>query len=70
MHIEFSLNDYKGNYSISSYEKIINDAAKGGWELVMIDTITSIQKPGFLARLFGAKTETATYKLLIFKCPI
>lgn len=54
-------------YAVSTYEKIINDAALGGWELVNIDTVTSVQQPGCLAGLFGSKPETVTFKLLVFK---
>jgi len=57
------------SYAVSTYEKAINDAASGGWEFVNIDTVTSIQKPGCLAGLFGAKAEVVTFKLLIFKKP-
>jgi hypothetical protein len=56
--------------AVSTYEKIINDAASGGWELVNIDTITSYQQPGCFAGLFGSKPEAVTFKLLVFKKPI
>jgi hypothetical protein len=54
-------------YAVSTYEKIINDAANGGWELVNIDTVTSVQSPGCISGLLGSKGETVTFKLLIFK---
>jgi hypothetical protein len=57
------------SYAVSSYEKIINDASSGGWELVNIDTVTSVQQPGCLAGLFGSKAEAVTFKLLVFKKP-
>jgi len=56
--------------AVSTYEKIINDAASGGWELVNIDTVTSVQQPGCLAGLFGSKAEAVTFKMLVFKKPI
>ncbi len=55
--------------AVNTYEKIINEAADGGWELVNIDTITSVQQPGCLAGLFGSKGEAVTFKLLVFKKP-
>ena len=55
------------DYAIKTYEKIINDAAAGGWELVNIDDITSVQQPGCLGGLFGSKSTSVTFKLLVFK---
>ncbi|GHS85240.1 hypothetical protein FACS1894201_04710 [Bacteroidia bacterium] len=57
------------SHAVSTYEKIINDAASDGWELVNIDTVTSVQQPGCLAGLFGSKAETVEFKLLVFKKP-
>lgn len=54
-------------YAVNTYEKIINEASSGGWELVNIDTVSSVQQPGCLAGLFGSKPETVTFKLLVFK---
>jgi hypothetical protein len=56
--------------AVTAYEKIIQDAAKGGWELDMSDTVTSYQKPGCFAALFGKRAEEVNYKLLIFKKPL
>jgi len=53
--------------AVMTYEKIINNAANDGWELVQVDTITSVQNPGCLGGLFGKKSEEANFKLLIFK---
>ncbi|GHV89251.1 hypothetical protein AGMMS50267_16110 [Spirochaetia bacterium] len=53
--------------AVTAYEKIVRDAAQGGWELDCTDTITSYQKAGCLAGLFGKKDEEKNYKLLIFK---
>ena len=58
------------SFAVSTYEKIINDSAAGGWEFVNIDTITSVQQPGCLAGLFGSKAEAITFKLLVFKKPV
>lgn len=55
------------SYAVTSYEKIINDSSSGGWELVNIDTVTSVQQPGCLAGLLGAKAQSVTFKLLVFK---
>jgi len=54
-------------FAVNTYEKIINNAAQGGWELVNIDTVTSVQQPGCIAGLLGSKAEAVTFKLLIFK---
>lgn len=53
--------------AVSTYESIINQAAKGGWELVNIDTVSSAQKPGCLSGLFGSKEEIVTFKMLVFR---
>lgn len=53
--------------AVSTYEKIINQAAEGGWELANIDTVSSSQKPGCISGLFGGKAEVVTYKMLVFK---
>lgn len=49
---------------IKDYENIINTAASDGWELVQVDSITSVQQPGCGS---NKKTEEETFKLLIFK---
>jgi hypothetical protein len=43
--------------AIVAYEKIINTAAEGGWELLQADSISSAQQPGCLAGLSGSKVE-------------
>jgi hypothetical protein len=53
--------------AVETYEGIIKNAAQGGWELDRQDTISSYQKAGCLAGLFGKKDEEVNYKLLIFK---
>ena len=55
------------SHAVSTYETLINDAASGGWELSNIDTVTSHQKPGCLPGLFGSKSETITFKMLVFR---
>ncbi len=55
--------------AVSTYEKIINEAASGGWEFVNIDTVSSMQQPGCLAGLMGQKAQSVTFKLLVFKKP-
>jgi hypothetical protein len=55
--------------AVKSYESKINESAKDGWELVMIDSVTSTQKPGCLAGLFGSKDVAVTFKLLVFRKP-
>ncbi len=52
--------------AVKSYETIINEAAVGGWELVNIDTVTSVKSPGCFAALMGNKGETVSFKLLVF----
>ena len=53
--------------AVEAYENIIRNAAQGGWELDRVDTVSSYQKPGCIAALFGKKEELVNYKLLIFK---
>ena len=53
--------------AVAAYEEIIKNAAIGGWELDRQDSVTSYQKPGCFAALFGKKEEEVNYKLLIFK---
>lgn len=58
--------------AVSTYESLINQAASGGWELVQIDTVTSVQQPGCLAMFTGGangKRDTVSFKLLVFKKP-
>ncbi len=53
--------------AVATYEEIIKNSAKGGWELDRVDTVSSFQQPGCFAALLGKKEETVDYKLLIFK---
>jgi hypothetical protein len=46
---------------------MINEVTRDGWELVQVDTITSVQTPGCLDGLFGGKNEAVTFKLLILR---
>ena len=55
--------------AVSTYENKINEAATDGWELVTVDTVTSVQNPGCIAGLFGSKGEVVTLKILILKKP-
>ncbi len=55
------------NKAVESYESIINTSAAGGWELIHIDTVTSLQQPGCFSLFFGGKTEKKTFKMLVFK---
>lgn len=57
----------KSTEAVSAYERIINGAAEGGWELVSIDTVTSVQQPGCLSGLFGSKPQESTLKILVFR---
>ncbi|MDR1127744.1 MAG: hypothetical protein LBL20_00395 [Treponema sp.] len=56
--------------AVEAYESIIKNAAQGGWEFDKVDTVTSYQKPGCFAALFGKKEEEVNYKLLVFRKPI
>lgn len=59
----------KGQHSeaVAEYEDIINEEARGGWELVQIDSVTSVQRPGCLLGLIGHKGEERTFKMLIYR---
>lgn len=53
--------------AVTNYNTLINNAAEGGWELVLIDTVQSYQPPGCLMALLGGKATVTTFKLLVFK---
>lgn len=53
--------------AIQGYEDEINKMALEGWELELIDSITSNYNPGCLASILGRKEETVTHKFLVFK---
>ncbi len=53
--------------AVVEYQSLINSSAQGGWELDMIDSVTSYQSPGCLAGIFGSKEEAVTFKMLIFR---
>ena len=52
-----------------TYEKIINGAAIDGWELVNIDTVSSVLPTGCLSSFSNSKRETVTFKIFTFKMP-
>ena len=53
--------------AVAAYEQIIKEAAKGGWELDCVDSVSSYQQPGCLGSLTGKKEEIVEYKLLVFR---
>jgi len=54
--------------AISSYEQLIKNAAQGGWELDKIDSVESLQKSGYCAKLICKTPDVSvSYKLLIFR---
>ncbi len=53
--------------AVGFYEKEINQASAGGWELVLIDEVTSVQHRGCLGSLFGKKDQAITFKMLVFR---
>lgn len=53
--------------AVDAYQLLINEAAKDGWKLVNIDTISSSQKPGCFDGLFGAKDQIVNIKMLVFE---
>jgi len=53
--------------AVSEYERIINEAAVGGWVLSNIDSVSTHQQTGCLGGLFGQTPIVTTYKLLVFK---
>lgn len=60
--------ELKGKFAESvaatEYEKIINDAAEGGWELSHIDSIVSVKPAGCLS---FSNPEKTVVKMLIFR---
>lgn len=53
--------------TVSSYEKILNETAKDGWEFVKTDTIQLQSREDNLHPQSVAYTESGITKILIFK---
>ena len=54
--------------AVSAYEQLIKNAAQGGWELDQIDSVDSLQSPGYCAALCCKATDIrVSYKLLVFR---
>lgn len=52
---------------VNTIESIINDKASQGWELDQVAQISVIEKPGCLAGIFGAKSISVNYNMVVFK---
>ena len=52
--------------AVKQYATIIDKEAVGGWELLCIDSIPVTQTAGCLASLFGAKSTTIYFNMLVF----
>lgn len=48
-------------------EAIVNEQAEDGWEFFRVDEFYVNEKPGFLASIFGAKTEKSKYYVATFR---
>jgi len=48
-------------------EKVLNTYSEMGWEFYRIDTVTTIEPPGCLAALFGAKATFQPLNVVIFR---
>ena len=53
--------------AVATYSELISKEAVGGWELHSIESIPVEEKPGCFAALFGAKSTTTYFNMLIFK---
>ncbi|MFN8296895.1 MAG: hypothetical protein U0T69_11910 [Chitinophagales bacterium] len=53
--------------TVSSYEKILNETAKDGWEFVKADTIQPLSQEDNLHPKSVAFTKSGITKILIFK---
>jgi hypothetical protein len=53
--------------AVNIIETLINDKASQGWELDQIAEISITEKAGCLASMFGAKSFTVNYNLVVFK---
>ena len=51
----------------NTIENLINNQAAQGWELDQIAEISVIERPGCLAGLFGAKSYSVNYNVVVFK---
>lgn len=49
------------------YEEKINLHSKDGWELDKIDSMITIESPGCIPSLFGAKPVERVHKILIYR---
>ena len=57
----------KHDKAANIYQSKINIYAKEGWELHDIYPITSVEKPGCLASIFGGKPVQVTYNMIVFR---
>lgn len=53
--------------AVAQYADVIQKEAVGGWELDMIQSIPVEEQPGCLVGLFGAKSVTTYFNMLVFK---
>ena len=53
--------------TVNSYEKILNDTAKDGWDFVKVDTISFVPSKSNLNLKQSAVTENTITKILIFR---
>jgi hypothetical protein len=60
--------DKKGSYdtAIRSFADLINKEAMDGWKYVSMENIAVSKQPGCLAGLFGQKSETIYFNMLVF----
>ena len=49
------------------FEEIINEETKCGWKYVGMEQVSTHKTVGCLAYLFGARAETSTFNMIIFK---
>jgi hypothetical protein len=60
--------DKKGSYegAVHSFADLINREANGGWNFHSMENIAVTQKVGCIAAIFGQKSITTYFNMLVF----
>lgn len=60
--------DKNGSYegAVRSFADVINREAKDGWNYHSMENIAVTQKPGCILALFGQKSTTIYFNMLVF----
>jgi hypothetical protein len=53
--------------AVQQFSMLINEHCQDGWDFFSLEEISVENRPGCFAGLFGAKAETRSYNMLVFK---